>query len=669
MFNKIDFLSPSITLFYLEKRTHTSNIGAFLFILLIVICLSYFIYLLYNLFSHNKMSFIFHKKFELEGNYLSINSTSFFHFIQILSKGEEYIDKFDSKYIRAFMTYSYSNLSENNLYLYDHWVFDTCKKDIDDKDLDSSLFENVENFTNGVCIRYYYNSFKKKYFPLNHEGFKWPYLENGYYKKNTKYLTTIITKCTNNSVINKIFGNCPSQKDIDNYIDKYSSIYLYFIDNEIDPNNFKNPITKYFQRMSIEIQSSQTFIEKYIYFSPVKINTKIGLIIKKENEINSFYFDYSEMITGSYTSDNSLIIAKHYYLLQNNIHIYERRYDDIFDIFAEIGGLSYFIFCLFYFINYIFNQFIIDFDNNYLFFSLRDNSQKSKENNKIKITSISNKINISGNDNKIFNIQNNIVKLTGKATKKARNSKFYVDKNSKKESNNNLQNFSFNIKPIIVNKDDTGSSENENQNKNRKNIVKRRRTLYAKKIIDDNSKAILFNSNSKKDISIFENHRLSPNSSSRYHNATNISNNAELMRNKTIKRLKKDILDTNNNNKYINIKENENKNITDEFNDNPIFNIYISKKSLSQLNYWEKKLININNEGEKKEKSFSFIYHLKSLFNKKFKENYTYLNLFRKHLLSEEHLLKSHINQILLSKKYNVNEDEKINVFECFNEL
>ena len=44
---------------------------------------------------------------------------------------------------------------------------------------------------------------------------------------------------------------------------------------------------------------------------------------------------------------------------------------------------------------------------------------------------------------------------------------------------------------------------------------------------------------------------------------------------------------------------------------------------------------------------------------------------FRKHLLSEEHLFKSHIKTILLEKEFstNKNKGESTNVFECFNEL
>ena len=74
--NKIDFLSPPITLFHLEKRTHTSTLGGFFVILMLTICSSYISFLLYNYISHKKMISIFHKKFEFEAGYYSFNSSA-----------------------------------------------------------------------------------------------------------------------------------------------------------------------------------------------------------------------------------------------------------------------------------------------------------------------------------------------------------------------------------------------------------------------------------------------------------------------------------------------------------------------------------------------------------------------------------------------------------------
>ena len=54
--------------------------------------------------------------------------------------------------------------------------------------------------------------------------------------------------------------------------------------------------------------------------------------------------------------------------MQNNVQIYKRKYNNMFDIFSEIGGVIQFIFYFFYWINYVYNKYIIAFDVNSLFF-------------------------------------------------------------------------------------------------------------------------------------------------------------------------------------------------------------------------------------------------------------------------------------------------------------
>ena len=379
MINKIDFLSPPITLFHLERRTHTSRVGGFLVILMLMISLFFILLLVKDLWGHKKLTSIFHKKFEFEAGYYSFNSSSIFHFIQIFSpENGGYFDKYNSKYIRAYTTYVHPNFSYANLALYDHWVFDACRKDIDDKDLEPYLFENIDNFTNAVCIRYYFNSNERKYYSLEDQGFIWPYLEHGIAKKNNIYLTTIIQKCSNDSIINNIFGVCPSQKDIDDYLNKYFGINLYFTDMQVDPSNFTNPIQKYLQVVSTGIGNSNTFIESYLHFSPLRIKTNIGSILGTSYEINSFYFDFN--MKGAANNDEKYFtITKYYHLMQNNVQIYERKYSNIFDILAEIGGVVQFIFYIFYWINYVYNKYIIAYDTNSLFFSVREDKEITKE--------------------------------------------------------------------------------------------------------------------------------------------------------------------------------------------------------------------------------------------------------------------------------------------------
>ena len=543
MIANIDFLSPPITLFHLGKRTHTSRVGATFFIALIIICFSYATFLIYNLVSHNYMTYIFHKKFEYEAGYYSFNSSSVFHFIQIFAPDNGgYFDKFDSRYIRAYTTYAKSNLTYDNLHLHDHWVFDQCRKNVDDEGLDPSLFSNVENFTNGVCIRHFYNSKEKKYYSFGADGFKWPYLEHGMAQRNNIYLTTIIQKCSNDSIINDIFGQCPPQQEIDAYLSKYFGVYLYFTDTQVDPTDFEKPIKKFLQVVSTGIGTSQTYVECHIHFSPVRIISRIGSIFGRSNEMNSFYFDFNRKGSANNAGQKYFTITRYYHLMQNNVQIYERRYNNVFDILSEIGGIAQFVFYFFYWINYVYNLFIVDVDTNSMFFSMDQNEPNQRRSTHFSLNPIPDNIKINGNDNKIYNIQNNILNVTNNEIKKFRNSKFYLNSNNKNENPNNFQSYDEIVKnnaPEKINKKSINSSVIDFFNKNN---MKKEKNITAYKINDENSQEIIYNINLKKNL------KLTPN---QIQNNSNSSINSKTINNKTIfvpeKNIKKKEKDINHN--------------------------------------------------------------------------------------------------------------------------
>ena len=92
-------------------------------------------------------------------------------------------------------------------------------------------------------------------------------------------------------------------------------------------------------------------------------------------------------------------------------------------------------------------------------------------------------------------------------------------------------------------------------------------------------------------------------------------------------------------------------------------NISISKVSINNIDY------DNPSASQKLKHIASILDFTKSLVFKKEKTNYHYIHLFRMHLLSEEHLLKSHITLVLIEKKYNINSDESTNFFECYDKL
>jgi hypothetical protein len=165
MLDKIDFLSPSITLFYFERRSHTSKIGGSLGLIMVSLCLLYASYIVYITLAHKRVTSIFYKKFEWEAGYYSLNSSSIFNFFQILRIGG-YFDDYNPKYIYSYITYANSHYKETELDKYEHWVFDKCKNILGKSEFDQSLITNIENFNNSACIKYYYNCKEKKYYSI-----------------------------------------------------------------------------------------------------------------------------------------------------------------------------------------------------------------------------------------------------------------------------------------------------------------------------------------------------------------------------------------------------------------------------------------------------------------------------------------------------------------------
>ena len=369
MINKLDFLSPPITLFYLERRTHTSKIGGSLILLLISLCSAYIIYLLFLIIKHRKVTSIFYKKFQYDIGQYFLNSSSIFYFIQLHSiDNESFKYKYASKYLRMYSYFGNTEFDESRLDKIDHWVYDSCIDGVDNKNLDSNLLQNINNFNHSACLRYYYSSSEDKYYLIDSNNFKWPFLAHGTAQKNNVFIHTSIQKCTNDSVINKIFGQCTTQIEIDDYVSKLAAIFLYLVDNQVDPTNYKNPIQQYIQSITSGIGSNKDFEENYIFYSPLRVRTIEGTIFEKNQYLESLYFD-SNIKLSSPNIENYFKLTRFTHFLQNNIQIYERRYDDITEILSNLGGIVQCIFNIFYWINYFYNKFIVLSDTNSLFFS------------------------------------------------------------------------------------------------------------------------------------------------------------------------------------------------------------------------------------------------------------------------------------------------------------
>ena len=645
MLNNIDFLSPSITLFYFEKRSHTSKIGGFLVLLMVSLSFVYAIYNFYITFGHKKVTAIFYKQFEWEDRYYSLNSSSIFNFFQIYStENGGYFDEYNPKYLHSYITYSHTGFKESELDKYDHWVFDKCQKEENELGLNLSLLFSINNFTNSACIRYYYKNTDKKYYSIESNEFVWPHLESGNTRKDNIYLTTTVQKCTNNSVINSLFGECPPQKEIDEYINKYISIYFYFIDTQINPLNYKNPIQKYLNTIISIIGSNHTFVENYIHFSPLKLKTKEGEIISTTYENSSFYFDSNTRGSAS-NSEEYFKLAKYYYIMENTAQIYERRYYNIIDLLSQIGGLIQALHYTFFWLNYLYNKFIIASDTNKLFFHVKESKDyinwlEQKKEIKKNIQTKTEKIRLFSKTNKeinkigvVNNKNENIIDNKDDNNKNLK-SKFFINeliKNNLKHEQNSLSLISHNNNRNFINNINKLSSNGSNS--------------YIQEIQDKSNSSIFLKESSKNNlinnqINIFNNNRLNiiPKVDDKKYSVFSIfENKQDICASPQYKAMRK---------------------------------FRISQRSVHKIDHQQSKCETLIKEDRMKLiKNLTFFIFIKSLCISKFKGITDFITIYRKNLLSEEHFFKSHLKMSLIEKQYKLNNNQSISFIDCFNNL
>ena len=236
--DKIDFLSPKITFYYKGKHRHKSKFGGILTTIMLFLIFLVITYYIYCVATYRNQTTMFYRKYESDVSYYPFNSSAIFHFFRINNNNDDSnFMNIDMNLIRIIMLNNYEKYETNPNILknIEHWVYGECNE-IDFETLknnDDKKYKDVKD--NNICIKYYYNSIEKKYYQYNNtNNFKWPYLQHGTGHDNNILLGTIIEKCNNNSITNKIFGNCKSENEIKEYLKQFKYLHLKLLGNEID---------------------------------------------------------------------------------------------------------------------------------------------------------------------------------------------------------------------------------------------------------------------------------------------------------------------------------------------------------------------------------------------------------------------------------------------------
>jgi len=294
--NDIDRLSPQINLYYNGYSRHPSIFSGILTFIIYAIIFAFTISYFVEFAQKKKPNVYYTQKYIEDAGVYPINNSSLFNFIQILNKNTNRAKAVDFNSVRIIgIQDSIENyMSNNDLSLYNHWLYGNCNNNSDTEGIGHLITQDY--FIQSACIRKYYNKKDKKYYSTNEYGFIWPTVSKGNSNPDKTSFGIIMEKCKNDDMRSKAgSGNCKSDTEIENYI--YSSAINFFVvDNSIDVLNYKKPFDKYLYPITNNIHRNLISINN-INFNPALLKTHKGGIFDMSKEENAYFFSKNEKYT------------------------------------------------------------------------------------------------------------------------------------------------------------------------------------------------------------------------------------------------------------------------------------------------------------------------------------------------------------------------------------
>ncbi len=477
VFHQLDFLGPTSIIYINGDKRYKSNFGTILslvcFILIIVVCLILFI-----IYVNNK-EYIINQYLENNGNFsfkMNNNSIRF----KIL---DNYNNIISEKILKIIPFYYNKNVEENMIQL------NTTNCNLNDlKNNNFSKYIDNLNENDYICL-----SEKNK---IN--------LTITYNETNTSFLLFYIAKCINSTENN---NHCLTNEQIESYILKTDIKILTILDNKIIRHNNKTSVNSYPYIRELNIIQGLFYQYNFIY-KKILYKKDEGFLLHRYSKKDFYMLDFLNcnynVFGGDYQSlyPNSLISIK-IGLNNDYIHIYEIIFSKFQNCFTNMFGLSFFIYKIFYFINFLFvngKMFTDLMDNNYIIDSKNKINKYAKEissnkasfrinnNNNIN-NNISIKINNNNNENNINN-DNNI-------NNNNNNNNINNNNNNNNQSTNLILNNSNSVLNIPIPKPNFFKPVITNNNNNDDNKLTKKRYIslceslrYNMKFLNQNNKKI-----------------------------------------------------------------------------------------------------------------------------------------------------------------------------------
>ena len=460
----LDYLSPRITFYYRGFSSHSSIISGIISIIAVTLIIILIVYYSLDLFQRKDRNTSFSKSFIEDAGTFEVNTSSLFHFVNVVQKtrlGEEIKEEFDftrfsiigvQNYVDGYLKMS----KQIKLERIEHWLYGYCDKSINTEGLDNLL--TYEFFNKSACIKYYYNTTEKKYYKIGDRNFKWPKIAYGTFNDNSEIYGLYIQKCKEN-LTRYILGADTSCRSSDDYFTEATRVlHLYFINNYVNILDYKNPVNKFFYKIENPFQKDE-YSTNDININPTLIRSHTGFVSDKIRDDKTYMFDRNDVYIKSIKEED--IFLGYCFFLKNIMEYYERTYKRIQDLISSIGGINTFINIIAYYLNYLYNNYIILSDTEQLLYSsihLEKNIHKKKS------IQYRNLQNIKDIDNK----NKNTIKKSSERKNRSENTKNKNDSFSFSKVDNSIMKSQNNFITNI----DENKENNELKNKNKNNDKK-----------------------------------------------------------------------------------------------------------------------------------------------------------------------------------------------------
>ena len=366
----LDYLSPPITFYHKDSLSHSSIISGILSIISFMLIIAIAIYFSLDLINRTNPAAFYYNRYIEDSGIFPMNSSSLFHFISLSVAENGYVDNgvdFNAFRIFGIEEYFTKYLNDTNLNHFNHWLYGTCINGVDNEGISDLITQSY--FEKSACIRKFFDKDKQKYFNRGEPGFRWPAMAHGTYNENSQYYAIVLERCKEET-INLILGgennHCISDEKFGDVIGISSAAHMFYIDYYVDVLNYKNPNTKFLNRVENAIKNS-FYPMNNLNFNPVLLKTHNGLILDNIEEEEAYLYERNDVFT--YESNGNGIYTVYYFWLNNNQKYYERTYKRIQDVISNIGGINQAITLIAFIINKLYNNYIVLCDTEDLLFS------------------------------------------------------------------------------------------------------------------------------------------------------------------------------------------------------------------------------------------------------------------------------------------------------------